>query len=181
MDITHKIESLLLVSAQEMSIAQLAKLLKVEKSDVEEALSVLCERFGGESGIVLLRSGDSVRFASNPAHADLLASYLHTEITGELTRPQLEVITIVAYRSPVSKSDIEMIRGMNCSLILRNLLMRGLITEEQTGLEPQYTLSLDTVRLLGITTTGELPEFEKLSSPDLLASLESAQTNELSV
>lgn len=168
MELIHKIESLLLVTPGELSVSQLTRILHAEKNDVEEALTALVVRFGGESGIVLLRSGDNVRLATNPQCAAMLAEYLHTEITGELTRPQLEALTIIAYRGPVTQAEIEMIRGMQCTLILRNLLIRGLITEEPGTLETRYTLSLETIRLLGITSTTQLPDFEKLSNPEIV-------------
>jgi len=59
--------------------------------------------------------------------SEIVEKFLKEELTGEMTRPQLETLTIIAYRGPMTKMEIEQIRGVNCSLILRNLLMRGLV------------------------------------------------------
>jgi segregation and condensation protein B len=82
-------------------------------------------------------------------------------LTGELTRPQLETLTIIAYRGPITKPEIEQIRGINCSLIIRNLLMRGLVEEAESAekLQPVYSVSGDFVRHLGLHAIGELPEY----------------------
>ncbi|MFA5420962.1 MAG: SMC-Scp complex subunit ScpB, partial [Patescibacteria group bacterium] len=73
----------------------------------------------------------------------------------------LETLTIIAYKGPIKKKSIEKIRGINCSLILRNLLLRGLI-EEKSANEPEdneYTVSLDFIKFLGISKIDDLPEY----------------------
>ena len=94
---------------------------------------------------------------------------------GELTRPQLETLTVIAYKSPITKSEIEQIRGINCTMILRNLLMRGLIIEEEGTLESVYTVSLETLSLLGITKVEDLPDYQKLHDEEI------PQRNEVTV
>ena len=82
----------------------------------------------------------------------------------ELTRPSLETLTIIAYRGPITKPEIEQIRGINCSLILRNLALRGLIEEadDAARLQPVYTVSVKFLRHLGIHAASELPQYEDL-------------------
>ena len=84
------------------------------------------------------------------------------EVYSELTQPQLEALTIIAYRGPITKLELETIRGVNCSLILRNLLVRGLIEEKDDAvkLQPVYSVSLEMLRHLGIHGVSELPDFE---------------------
>jgi segregation and condensation protein B len=92
-----------------------------------------------------------------------------------LTKPGLETLTIVAYRGPITKPELELIRGVNCSLILRNLLMRGLVVQ-QPGTEgdevlAQYTASPEFLQYLGFTSVQQLPNFDELHSHQLLEEL----------
>ncbi len=100
----------------------------------------------------------------------LVREFIKDETTGELTRPSLEALTIIAYRGPVSKTDIDRIRGINCSLILRNLLIRGLIEAKRDNKrnETYYDLSFDFLRHLGLNNIKELPDYEKLHQDDTI-------------
>jgi segregation and condensation protein B len=91
----------------------------------------------------------------------VVRGFVKEDVSGELTRPSLETLTIIAYRGPVTKPEIEQIRGVNCSLILRNLLMRGLVEEreEASRLQPMYTVSSDFLRHLGLSSLSELPSY----------------------
>jgi len=107
---------------------------------------------------------------SSPDNSKIIAEFIQGETSGELTRPSLEALTIIAYRGPISKMDLERIRGVNCSLILRNLLMRGLINYQKSSQkeETYYSVSLEFLRFLGINDIKELPDYEKLSQDDSL-------------
>ena len=108
---------------------------------------------------------------SSPENAELVQEFIKDETTGELSRPSLEALTIIAYRGPVSKIDLDRIRGVNCSLILRNLLLRGLIEGkfDKQKQETYYTVTLDFTRFLGLSEIKELPDFEKLNKDDTIS------------
>ncbi|MBT7553409.1 SMC-Scp complex subunit ScpB, partial [bacterium] len=93
--------------------------------------------------------------------------------TGELSKPSLETLTIVAYRQPIAKEELEQIRGVNCSVILRNLLIRGLVEarESKGDLVPMYSVTIDFLRHLGIDSVEQLPDFAKLNSNENLQAL----------
>jgi len=185
--IVRDIEAVLFAAGKPVSVKQLVKLLNVPQEIVREALDDLRARWNTDaSGLHLLEHEGSVQLVSNPACAALVQSLVKEEVSGELTRPSLETLTIVAYRGPVTKPEIEQIRGVNCSLILRNLLMRGLIEErEDPGrLQSTYTVSIDFLRHLGLSSLSELPGYEdfhgneridKMLSELLVASQESSQ------
>ena len=81
-------------------------------------------------------------------------------------------MTIIAYRGPIAKYELERIRGVNCSLIIRNLLLRGLI-EEKSGREGQdslYSVTPDFLRFLGLSRAPDLPDYERLSRHESLES-----------
>lgn len=129
--------------------------------DVIEALKVKYNH--DESGIHILTIGEEVVMGTNPAHADVIEGFVKDEVAGELTKAQLETLTVIAYRGPVTRPELEHIRGVNCALILRNLLLRGLIEEKDSeAVLPTFTLSFEALRHLGIRDVGELSEYAKL-------------------
>jgi len=160
-----KIESILFVASKPLGIKTIAKAVGVRIDDVVFCLDTLREKYhGDDSGIVLLQEGDMVQMGTNPMCADMVEQFVKNEASGELTKAQLETLTVVAYRGPVSRAELEQIRGVNCAIILRNLLMRGLITEEESDehVLPVYRISIDTLRELGISSATDLPEYEQL-------------------
>jgi len=172
MSLRSQIESLLFVSSQPISISQLKKLTDAKKADVASALRELQENYDSltESGIQLVVSGDKYQLVSHFDNAKLVKSFLKSDITGELTDPALETLTIVAYRGPITKPELEQIRGVNCGLILRNLLIRGLIerTEEKKLDVPRYQVTHAFIKFLGVPSVEKLPDYEKLSKHETL-------------
>jgi len=158
-----KIEALLAVAPRPLNVKKIVELTGAKKDEVRRAIGNLSDRLRErESGIVLVRVDDEVRFGSSPEATKVVEDYVKDETTGELTRPQLETLTVVAYRGPVSKAELEQIRGVNCTIIIRNLLMRGLIDEEvENGIE-QYRVSMEFMRFLGAASVAELPDYETL-------------------
>lgn len=164
-EIEAKIESILFLSARPVSFGKLAKLLEVKEKDIRGAVEELSKlRNVDTSGIHVIVANNAVELGSNPGFAEILSSLTKEEIESELTRPQLETLTIIAYRGPITKPEIEHIRGVNCSLILRNLLMRGLIIEKEDAARMQniYTISSEMLRFLGIHSVEELPDFDEM-------------------
>lgn len=160
-----QLESLLLVAGKPLSFSNLATLLSLDASAIKDLTKELALRYNTEDhGVHVMINNDKIQLISNPAHASLISEFIKDETTGELTKPSLETLTIIAYRQPVSKEVLEQIRGVNCSLILRNLMIRGLIEskEERAGLTSMYSVTMDFLRFLGITSVEELPDYERL-------------------
>lgn len=166
MELKRKIESLLFVSAKPMTIKKLADVLQASNDEIKQATDELVSEYDQkDGGIAIVRDGQKLQMMTSPACADLIKDYLHNEMTGELTRPSLETLTIITYRQPVTKAELEMIRGINCSLILRNLLMRGLIEakEDKKTSMIRYRLTFDFMQYLGVKDVSELPDYERLN------------------
>ena len=160
-----KIEALLFLSTKPITFKRLAKMLKVNIADIESALQEMATQINAENkGVHLVISQDAATLATNPSLAEELSDLTKDDMQSELTRPQLEALTIIAYRAPITKAEVEHVRGVNCSIILRNLLMRGLIEEreDKNKLQPVYTLSSKMLRHLGIHSVEELPDFNEL-------------------
>lgn len=165
MDLAGKIESILFVASKPLSIAQIAKAVGEKKDVVEEAIESLKAKYGGSgSGISILHEGDTVQMASQAANAEVVEGFIKDEIAGELTSAQLETLTVIAYRGPITRPELEQIRGVNCAVILRNLMMRGLVEEmdDPKHMMVAYVASVEALRHMGITATSELPGYEEL-------------------
>jgi segregation and condensation protein B len=162
--ISANISALLFLSTKPLSVRSISQSLQLKATDVEAELLTLAEKMNvPESGIHLAHTGDEWQLVTNPACADI-AKLLVKDEAGELTRPSLEALTIIAYRGPISKPEIEAVRGVNCTLILRNLLMRGLVVERDDALKGMmvYTLSPEAMRYLGLHDVAELPGYADL-------------------
>jgi segregation and condensation protein B len=173
-ELKNKIESLLFISHKPITISEAAKIIGAEKKEIEEAINILAEEYGEKnSGIQIIQIDGKFQMASSSSSSEVISKFLKSEITGELTRPSLETLTIVAYRGPISKTELELLRGVNCSLILRNLLMRGLIEGQDDKLSgtTKYSVTLDFLKYLGMSQIIELPDYERLNKNNNLDKL----------
>lgn len=169
-----QLESLLLVAGKPMSMVSLSKLLACSKDELADSFKILEDRYNKSgSGIHVMLNDDKAQLTTNPENKKLIAEFIRDETTGELTKPSLETLTIIAYRQPISKEELEQIRGVNCSLIIRNLMIRGLIEthEGRGGLATMYAVTMDFLRFLGVNKVEELPDFERLHSHESIQQL----------
>lgn len=165
MNLTSQIESILFVASKPLAVRQIAKALRQKTADVELALEDLKAKYNQPaSGLRILHEGENYQMATNPENSAAVDLFIKDEAAGELTRPQLETLTVIAYRGPITRPELEQIRGVNCAIILRNLLIRGLIDEheKEEKILPVYSLSMEALRHLGISSTSELPEYSTL-------------------
>jgi segregation and condensation protein B len=165
MSFERTIEAILFTLGKSVSLSSLEKILHVDQRELKEIMQKLKEKWNQDTcGILLLEQEDKWQFVSHPDEAVWIQSFMKDEFEGELTRPSLETLTIIAYRGPMTKPEIEQIRGVNCHLILRNLLLRGLIEEQnlKDEIQTKYSISSDFLRHLGLTDIRDLPDYEKL-------------------
>ena len=178
MSLFGQVESILFVASKPLATKAIAQALGVDVGKIEDALRTLVMKYNQpDSGIHILSDDISVQMATNPENAEAIDHFSKDEVSGELTRPQLETLTVVAYRGPITRPELEQIRGVNCALILRNLMVRGLVEERDDAekLLPVYRLSFDALRHLGIASVEELPEYAALHAHE---HIEQAMMNE---
>ena len=171
MSLKSQLESLLFVSLKPLAIKELTNLTKAKTKEVEDALQELSADYqGGERGLSLIKNNNQYQIATSGDNAALIQEFLKDETSGELSQPSLEALTIIAYRGPIAKLELDRIRGVNCSLIIRNLLLRGLVEEkfDKAKNEHYYTVTHDFVRFLGIGNVAELPDYEKLREAETI-------------
>lgn len=165
MSTQSKIESILFVASKPLTTKKIAKVLNIGEDEVESAFRELMVEYNDKnSGVVLLQNNDEWQLVSNPENKEAAENFIKAEVSGELTRPQLETLTVISYCGPITKPELEQIRGVNCGLILRNLLMRGLVREvdDLTALLPTFEVTMEYLRNLGINSLAELPDYEVL-------------------
>lgn len=158
-------ESILFVASKPLSVKKMASVLKINTKEAEDSLVELRAKYNNrDSGISLLQNGEDWQMTANADNKEVSENFLKSEVSGELTRPQLETLTVISYCGPITKPELEQIRGVNCSLILRNLMLRGLVkeNEDNANLLPAYAVTMDYLRHLGINSLMELPNYQEL-------------------
>lgn len=163
------IEAMLFVAGEPVTIRQLSQALRVEASLVEEALASLSEEHAGR-GFLLQRDGQKVQLVTAPRFADYVGRFLGMQRSSRLTTPALETLAIIAYRQPITRAEIESLRGVDCSGVLHTLLARGLISEvgrlEKAGRPILYGTTFEFLQYFGLKDLSELPKVEELPFPD---------------
>ncbi len=167
------LEALLFVSGEALSLVRLEKILGVPKDEIRAAGQALAVEYQSNAlrGLMILSDGESLLMATKPEHAPIVEALTKSELQENLSKAALEVLSIVAYRSPISRSEIDAIRGVNCSFTLRNLLLRDLISREGNPSDSRGYLYRPTFRFLeslGLGQISELPDFETLSQDERL-------------
>jgi len=155
------IEAVLFWRGEPIEVGELARMLSADVSKVEAGLAEL-ERSLASRGVRLMRAGDTVALATAPKASELIARLRREELEGELGKAALQTLSIILYRAPVSRRDIEYIRGVNSTFILRNLLVRGLVERAASKQDERvflYHPTLQLFSLLGVARAEELPEY----------------------
>jgi len=166
------IESILFYYGEPISLVKLAKILDLDESSAQDLISELQTEYKTkESGLAIIQNGNMFQMATNAQNAEYLKSLISEDMREELTPAALETISIIAYRGPMTRSEIDFIRGVNSSFIIRNLLIRGLIERSVNKKDSRsyvYVLSFNFIKLLGLDKIEDLPDFENLSKPSVV-------------
>ncbi|MDO8499793.1 MAG: SMC-Scp complex subunit ScpB [bacterium] len=174
MSLQTQLETILFVASKPLGFKKIAKVLNAPSEEIESALSALRAKYNkADSGIIILQNNDEWQMGSNPDNRETAENFIKSEVAGDLTRPQLETLTVIAYRGPITKPELEQIRGVNCSLILRNLMLRGLVkeTEDSANLLSTYAVTMDFLRHLGVNNLHELPDYEVLNTNEAIGDM----------
>ncbi len=174
-----QIESVLFISNQPVSFKRLSEVISVPVRQIEEAVTQLVADYAvSEHGMLIQRNEHSAQMVTAPDNAALVAAFIKEETTGELSRASLETLTIIAYRGPITRAELEQIRGVNCAVIVRNLLMRGLIeaTEDKQKMQTTYAVTLDFLKFLGAAEVSDLPDYQVLHTHESIEKVSSMDT-----
>lgn len=166
MNIESIIESLLFISGEPMSFKKMAKTTSINEGELKLAAGVLAKKYKDENrGLRILMKENMAQMVTAGENSELVDKLLKADMEGELSRAASEVLSVVAYRGPISRMEIEEIRGVNCSFTLRHLMIRGLIERINKPDDARaylYKISFDFLKTLGVERVEDLPKYEEL-------------------
>jgi segregation and condensation protein B len=159
----QQIETLLFMRGNEVGYGELAKVFGLKKKEIVEEVDKLVQRLdSGDSALQIVRNEDDIVLTTRAEAAPLIESLQKTEVEGALSPAALETLTIILYKTPVNRAEIDYIRGVNSIHSLRNLMMRGLVQRKGAGMNITYVPSNDALRFFGITNMEDLPDYAEL-------------------
>lgn len=170
------LEALLFVAREPPTIAELARVAGVPADEVEAAIEDMAA--ADHRGWVILRHRDTVQLASAPRFAEPIRRFLGLERESRLSGAALETVAIIAYRQPVTRAEIEAVRGVDCAGVLATLHSRGLIEPvgrlDTVGHPIQYGTTPEFLRHFGLLSLDDLPPLGEVEGRDAHVLLESA-------
>ncbi|MEI6296169.1 MAG: SMC-Scp complex subunit ScpB [bacterium] len=155
------IESILYFKGEPVTKKELAKILNTDTEAIKNSLLILKGKLI-ERGIVLIENEESVSLGTSPDSSEIIKKLTQEELDRDLGKAGIETLTIVAYKGPISRNNVDNIRGVNSSFILRNLLIRGLV---EKIIDPNdqraflYKPTINLLQYLGIKRIEDLPEY----------------------
>ncbi len=165
------LEALLFVSPSPAPIARLAQAAQVDEQVVAAALAELGERYAGEGrGLRMIRKGDRVHLTTAPDAAAAVERFLGLDLSTKLSSAALEALAVIAYRQPLTRGQIEEIRGVNCDGVLKTLIARELVEPvgrlEQPGRPFLYGTTLQFLQYFGLEDLDRLPPLPSPETPE---------------
>lgn len=164
MNFANKIEAILFWKAEPVSVKKLASILDADTKDVREGISLLEANLKGR-GLTLVQTDDEVMLGTAKELSPLIEQLTKEELSRDLGKAGLETVSIILYQGPISRADIDYIRGVNSQFILRNLLVRGLVERVDNPADARsflYKTTLELLSHLGISKESDLPDYEQV-------------------
>ena len=162
----NTIEAVLFASGKGVPIADIADKLEVTEGEVKKALEKLREKYSGDSGIVLLENNKKAQVGSNPKYKDGVSAVLNPIREKELTRTILETAAIVAYKQPITRTEIELLRGVNSDYAVNALLDLKLIypcgRKDAVGKPILFATTDEFLKRFKLHSLEDLPDYDTL-------------------
>lgn len=160
------IESLLFVADKPVEAGQIARTLNLNVETVEVGLQRLADSYQHNGrGLRLQEQHNRWRLVTMPEAAGAVEAFLNLDMTTRLSTPALETLSVIAYRQPVTRPQIEAVRGVDCGAVLRSLIQRGLVEEvgrlESVGRPILYSVSEQFMHHFGLMSMRDLPPLEQ--------------------
>lgn len=167
------LEALLFVSGEPISFSSLEKVTGKDSAFLKTEAEKLAEEYKARnSGLRIIFQDNKVQMVTAGENSEIVEKLLKIDIEGELSRSAIETISIIAYRGPISRAEIDDIRGVNTSFTLRQLAIRGLIEKIDNPNDARaylYQISFDFLRHLGIEKVEDLPKYNELRQRELVS------------
>ena len=160
-DLQIKIEAVLFWKGEPMKIKKLAQVFDKKEEEILASLKSLENKLI-DRGIVLLFKDEEVTLGTSKDSSEIIERLTKEELVRDLGKAGLETLSIIVYMGPISRAEIDLVRGVQSSFILRNLTVRGLV-ERITNPKDQrsflYRPTFDLISFLGISKIEDMPEF----------------------
>jgi segregation and condensation protein B len=173
MNLDVLIEALLFYKATPQNKQKLLKIFDVSETDLSDAITFLKERLQA-GALRLIETETEIQLVTAPELSEFIEALRKQDLTGEIGKAGAETLAIVLYREPISRAEIDRIRGVNSSFILRNLMTRGLVVRESVGSGYIFRISPALLQQLGIERKQDLPRFS-----EFMTALESFENSKL--
>ena len=165
LDKSAQLEAILFFKGEPVKKKKLAEILSITGPELEQTIQALSDKLKN-GGLRLIQKEDSIELRTAPEAASLIENITKEEFHKDLGKAGMETLSIVLYKAPVTKSDIDYIRGVNSSFILRNLMIRGLVERTVNRTDSRsfiYSPTTDLLAHLGVEKLEDLPEYGKVS------------------
>lgn len=186
-EIKNIIEAILFALGRVVSIEEIIAALDVSKSDTEAAVLALEDKYKQNAGISLVKVAGGIQLVTNKKYYNYVAKFVENNKKENLSPSALEVLSIIAYNSKITKSEIESIRGINSDSQVSKLIEYGLAEEvgrlKVPGRPAIFSVTNEFLRNMGINSLEELPDFEKMRNKEQVAgqSIEAEIENQLEI
>lgn len=165
-NIENVIESILFVAGEPIPTSDLCFKFNLKPKELEKAIAKLQEKYSGDSGINLLYFNNKLQFSSNPKYVDEVALVLNPIRQRNLTRSTLETVAIIAYKQPITRMEIEEIRGVSADYAMNILLEHKLIEvvghKDTVGHPALFGTTDEFLKRFDIGSINDLPDYDTL-------------------
>lgn len=160
------IESILFVAGEAVTVSDISGKLDVTAKEMNKAIDQLKNRFSGESGIILLHFNDKLQLATNSKYAEAVSTVLNPIRERNLSKATLETAAIIAYKQPITRLEIEEIRGVSCDYAINILMEHNLIEvvgrKDAVGRPVLFGTTDEFLKRFNISSIADLPDYNAL-------------------
>lgn len=166
-NLTNKLEAVLFASGKEIEIDFLLEKLQVARADFNKAFAQLQKKYSEDCGIHILKFKNKLQFATNPQYIDAVADVLNPIREKELTKAMLETLSIIAYKQPITRLEIEEIRGVDCTYAIQTLSKMNMIEvvgkKDAVGKPLLFGTTDEFLKRFSLDDINDLPDYETLT------------------
>jgi len=164
--LTNIIEGILFAAGDPVPVDLIKEKLEITKAEMDKAVRALERKYSGESGILLLNFNHKLQLATNPEYRESIAAVLNPIREKEFTRTILECAAIIAYKQPITRSELEAVRGVNSDYALTTLQSLGMIEpcgrKDTPGKPVLFATTDNFLKRFKLKSLSELPDYEEL-------------------
>ncbi len=170
-EIERAVEAVLFAAGDPVELSRLSEILDVDEPSLEKIITNLRDYYDFEQrGVRIVKLDSAYQMCSSPRHAEVIRRALETKKPPRLSPPLLEVLSVIAYRQPVTRAYVEQVRGVDCSYSIASLTEKGLIMEsgrlDVPGKPILYRTTKDFLRVFGLESLGDLPDLPEFADTE---------------